>query len=220
MRKILIAVTIVFLCFSTEGIAASFQVDRLDDDATNPAALCTAAVDDCSLRGALIRADINPGDDIVQVPGALFTLTLAGAGEDANLIGDLDILGTNGAVTIIGAGAAATVIQAGTDGSNGIDRVFHILSGAQVTISDLTIQYGQSGSGSGGGINNQGNLTISNVNVISNSAGNGATGEGGGIYNGSGATLSVTYTTFANNDGIHGGALSNFGPLLPVRPLT
>ena len=193
------------------AVAATFQVDRLDDNATNPAALCTAAANDCSLRGAIMRADINPGDDIIQVLGAQFTLTLLGANEDANMTGDLDILGTNGAVTIIGAGAASTIIQAGTDGSNGIDRVFHILSGAQVSISDLTVQHGQSGANSGGGIRNEGTLTISGVNIISNSAGNGATGEGGGIYNGSGAVLSVTDTTFANNDGIHGGALSNFG---------
>lgn len=208
-RVFVLLLSVLVLWVSGSAVAATYNVDRFDDDAA--AVLCTPAPNDCSLRGAILRADLNAGGDTIQVPGGTFTLALAGAGDDAGLTGDLDIKGTAGAVSIIGAGAAGTIIEAGTNPTNGIDRVFHILSGAVVNISDVTIRYGETGGGNGGGIFNEGLLTISGANIIVNSAGDGNTGEGGGIYNASGSTLYVYDTLFGGNSGLHGGALSNFG---------
>ena len=76
----------------------------------------------------------------LSVPAGTYTLTIAGQGEDAAATGDLDITAN---MTINGAGAGSTIIQAGTDATNGIDRVFHLL--ADTTLSDMTIQFGNLG---------------------------------------------------------------------------
>ena len=46
-----------------------------------------------SLRSAIMAADAKPNADTIIVPAGMFTLTLAGAGEDAAATGDLDITG-------------------------------------------------------------------------------------------------------------------------------
>jgi len=90
--------------------AGTITVDRLDDTAA--AAACTAAGNDCSLRGAVIFANANPGTTI-NVPAGTYQLTIDGNSELGNCgnaaIGDLDIAGNN--TSIVGAGAATTVIQ-------------------------------------------------------------------------------------------------------------
>src|SRR4051794_11594970 len=61
-----------------------------------------------SLREAVIAANANPGADIVQVPAGTFTLTLAGAKEDACQTGDLDVTGD---LTVQGTGTSTTVLD-------------------------------------------------------------------------------------------------------------
>jgi hypothetical protein len=94
---------------------AVYDVDRTDDTAA--ATACTAAANDCSLRGAIIAANANPGADTINLPAGTYALSILGAGEDNAATGDLDIRDD---LTILGAGAATTTV----DGS-GIDRVFH-----------------------------------------------------------------------------------------------
>ena len=53
--------------------AATLEVDRIDDDPG--ATACTAAPIDCSLRGAIIFAELNPGPDTIMLPGDTITLT-------------------------------------------------------------------------------------------------------------------------------------------------
>ena len=130
-----------------------------------------------SLRAAIIAANARPGADTIRLPAGIYNLTLAGAGEDQAATGDLDITDQ---LTIRGAGAATTVIDAG-----GLDRVFQIL-GAQVKISDVTIQSGNAGTDFGGGISSDGTLTVRGSILSGNSA-----TLGGGIYNASGGTLTV-----------------------------
>src|SRR6266496_3109175 len=79
----------------TIGIAppplASITVDRTDDSPT--ASACTAAANDCSLRGAVDFANLNPGTTIV-VPAGTYQLNISGSGEGFsgnNSIGDPDI---------------------------------------------------------------------------------------------------------------------------------
>ena len=46
-----------------------------------------------SLRSAIMAADAKGGSNKIIVPAGTFTLTIAGAGEDAGATGDLDITG-------------------------------------------------------------------------------------------------------------------------------
>jgi hypothetical protein len=166
-----------------------FDVDRTDDTAA--ASACTAAANDCSLRGAIIAANADAGADPVVItlqPATTYNLTLANATqENAAATGDLDITTTLHSVTIVGGGSSGpnttTIDAAGLNSVSQRDRVFH-LTGATVTLilQDLVIQNGQaaddgtSGASTnptsqnanrtGGGIlNNGGSLTLDNVIV-------------------------------------------------------
>src|SRR5690349_16951750 len=44
-----------------------------------------------SLRSAIQAADARGGSNTIILPGGTFTLTIAGAGEDASATGDLDV---------------------------------------------------------------------------------------------------------------------------------
>ena len=60
---------LVLLLFGGGTLAhaqATFVVDRTDDDAT--ATACTAAPNDCSLRGAIIAANALAGSDAITLP--------------------------------------------------------------------------------------------------------------------------------------------------------
>jgi len=183
----------------TESIQTnSLFVDRLDDTAL--ATACTDQPADCSLRGAIIAANGAPGYDIVVVPSGIFTLTIAGILEDAALTGDLDI---SEPVTIQGSGRDATIIS-----GNGLDRVFHILTGTTDSLfSDLTITLGNTinypNDIEGGGIlvSVFANLTLSNTAVVSNTS----QVSGGGVLNMGRLTL------------LHSAILSNSATLVLVR---
>ncbi len=72
-------------------------------------------------------------------------------------------------------------------------RPFEIETDSDATFDDITITGGNV-SGDGGGIFNDGTLTVTNSTFSGNSAVDG----GGGIYN-SGGTLTVTDSTFSGN---------------------
>ena len=161
----LLAVALVlFLSQGQPAYAAGFTVTKTAD--TNDGT-CDA---DCSLREAIGAANALAGADTSTLPAGTYTLSIAGAGEDANATGDLDITDD---LTISGAAAASTIV----DGA-GLDRVFHIIGSVTVEISGLTIQHGSAVS-AGGGIFNLGTLTLTSSTVSGNTAG----GEGGGIAN-------------------------------------
>src|SRR2546421_4431211 len=124
------------------------------------------AVDgNCSLREAISAANADAGvdgcpagsgADTIVVPAGTYALSIAGAGEDANVSGDLDITSD---LTIGGAGRAATII----DGA-GLDRVVDVdpaLAGVSVEISGVTIRRGLAPgalAAFGGGVQNAGTL--------------------------------------------------------------
>src|SRR4051812_10120402 len=70
-----------------------------------------------SLRQAILDANAAAGADTVTVPAGTYTLSIAGANEDAGATGDLDVTGE---LTLTGAGAATTIVQAGTTAANGV----------------------------------------------------------------------------------------------------
>lgn len=177
-------------------------VDRSDDVAT--ATACTAAANDCSLRGAVIKANTTLTPDTIVVPAGTYVLDRIGIGEDAADTGDLDIAFST---TIEGDGSALTIV----DGF-GRDRIFEIdpaQSGViNVSISGMTILNGFGSINGGGGIRNWANLTLDDCIVTDNRA-----GYGGGIY--TEGTLVIDDSVVSGNDAqnqMGGGIASGFEP--------
>lgn len=163
-----------------------------------------------SLRAAIMEANALAGADTITLPAGTYTLSLAGIDEDGAATGDLDITGQ---LTINGAGSGSTTIDA-----DGLDRVFHMLSGSTVGITGVTITGGDvvdtnpdSNSG-GGGIYNLGALTLTQSIVTQNVSSGSVNFQGGGIR--SDGSLTVIESTVSSNttDG-DGGGIFNKGPL-------
>lgn len=172
----------------------------------------------CSLREAVTNANddiatygdcaAGSGADTIVIPAGTYLLTLAGDEEwwqTDNAVGDLD-LSDSDRTTLSGAGAAATNL----DGSD-TTRVLHVLEGAVATVSGVTIQQGFDETG--GGILNEGTLSLSNSTLSDNEIW-GFFGSGGGIRNS--GTLATDHVTMTGNVAMrtganHGGAISNIG---------
>jgi CSLREA domain-containing protein len=129
-------------------------------------------------------------------------------------------------LTITGAGMATTIIQADTTIDTAADRVFHVVSGV-VVMNDLTIQNGRSPNGAdatsdctsefdcfdsdggpaedGGGILNEGTLTLNQVTLANNRGGTG--GAAGDISCGPSEEFCFT----SGGDGGHGAAIFSTG---------
>lgn len=199
-----------FLLTLMMGAAASVAtaevlfVDRLDD--SNTATVCEASVaNDCSLRGAIIRANGNGEDDTIWISrDGTFTLSLDGAGDAR---GDLDITDN---LVINGRDRRTAVIEA--SGIPGGHRVFEVHPGAEVTIRDVSItdSIPQYVIYQGAGIRNSGTLTLERV-WISRIA---TTNRGGGIYNTSTGWLELYRSTIKLNSSQQtGGGIYNQGVL-------
>ena len=181
--------------------AGTYQIDLVErTPVPPPTELVVTNLDDAgagSLREALSL--IADGGTITFDPGlAGGTLTLTS--------GQLDI---DRSVTI-DAPAAGVTVSAG-----GSSRVIEVGAGLTVDIADVVIRDGAAAP-QGGGILNNGVLSLDNVVVTDNtenSAGpaNFAFG-GGGIYNGDGATLNLTDSTVSNNTAVNqpGGGIYGF----------
>ena len=190
---------------------AAIDVDRTDDAAA--ASACTAAPNDCSLRGAVAFANLNPGTTI-NVPAGTYQLNIAGgAGEGFtgnNSIGDLDIRADN--TLIAGAGAATTIIQQTQLNDRVIEVNPDLLANFDFSISGVTVTGGKETTAVGGGgiisgsINNT--MSVTNCVISNNSATGLGTFGGGGILH-TGGSLTITGTTFSNNStSASGGGLS------------
>src|SRR5215213_4984571 len=161
-------------------VPTTFTVDRTDDTAA--ATACTAAPNDCSLRGAIIAANADPGADPVIInlqPATTYNLTLANATqENAAATGDLDITTSLHTVTIAGGGSSgpgATVIDAaGLNAGSSRDRAVHSTgAGVTVILRDLAIRNGRAADDGTGGVST--NPTAQNTNR----AGGGVLNNGG-----------------------------------------
>ncbi len=156
----ILAGTVLFLAASEPVEAADFTVTKTADTADGT---CDA---DCSLREAIGAANAASGPHNIALPAGTYTLTIAGAGEDANATGDLDYEETT---TINGTDSATTIIDGGD-----IDRVFHTVMGPGLTLNGVTVQNGDAGSDDGGGIFSGGAVTLNTSTVTSNEADQGA----------------------------------------------
>jgi len=103
-------------------------------------------------------------------------------------------------IVIQGRGAKDTIVQAHPNPDEAIERVFFITSGVTVTIRAMTIRHGnpESEPESGGGIRNEGTLTLDGI-VVSHNSGS----AGGGIWND--GTLTLINSTVTENTARGGG---------------
>ncbi len=182
-----------------------------------------------------IVVDDDGGADQTTIQAAIDAAT---DGDRIQVTGGADCIQTeagitvNKDVTIQGFGSGPQVIvQAAATPGGGVDRVFHIAFGTAAAIDSLTIQNGHSTEG--GGILNEGDLTLTNSTVAQNlSDGDGggisnfgslnvndsallfnlASGDGGGISNSGFLNVNNTTVLFNLASG-DGGAISNFGTL-------
>jgi CSLREA domain-containing protein len=206
--------------------AKTFTVNSTDDavDEDFGDGSCATAGGECTLRAAIQQANALAGADTIKLKAGLYVLTLAGASENDCATGDLDITEN---LTLIGVGEKKTFIN-----GEKLDRVFHIIAGISVTMTDMTIQNGlaaDDGSGDvnnarGGGILNESasTLTLKGITLSNNAASGGVTSSGGGIYNSGTLTITkslLSNSTLSNNaawggsGGVAGGAVYNNGTL-------
>ena len=149
---------------------------ELLEDRTTPATITPTTFADGigigSLRDAILQADGNGQSNYIALAPGTYQLSLAGRNESAGKTGDLNLT-ASGFTTIQGAGSGSTIINAAQ-----IDRVFEVLSGVTLVLSDLTVTGGLATDGGtiggsdalGGGILNDGNLSLNSVVVTGNTA--------------------------------------------------
>jgi hypothetical protein len=182
-------------------VFATITVDRLDDSLT--ATACTVAANDCSLRGATIFANANPGTTI-NLPAGTYQLTTDGSAEigfclDENS-GDLNIAGNN--TSIVGAGAATTIIRQTTPNDRVLCVDANLAGNFNFSISGVTITGGRETNGVGGGGMISGGFgdttTVTDCVFRNNTATGAGSPVGGAIGNGAG-TLNISGSTFTSN---------------------
>jgi len=150
--------------------------------------------DHCTLREAVAAANTCSRYDLyaIDLPAGTYTLSLRGPGDDR---GDLNILST---VSIYGDSPATTIIKGNSSWNN---RIIAVDTGAVFHLEDLSIEGGNLEVGLGGGVHNQGILTMRNVHFKNNEA-----MIGGGLFNAFSATLNLVQ--FLNNEAMSPTGLS------------
>ena len=152
------------------ALLATFTVNSTVDavDANPGGGTALTATGQITLRSAIQEANALAGADTIVLPAGTYLLTIAGTGENGAATGDLDITDD---LTITGVAAGTTIV----DGAK-IDRIFEIMPDVNVAISGVTIENGETPNASlapgissdGGGIDNKGNLTLTEC-VVQNS---------------------------------------------------
>ena len=209
-------------------ITIAAQVQQLEDRKLLSGVVTTTADSGTgSLRQAILDADANTGPQTITfaIPGGPATIDLVSALPDLT-----------GTITIQGPGADDVTVERSSAAGTPQLRIFQVDSGATADISGLTIANGDSNFLGGGGVYNDGTLTIESSTLSNNStpyfgggiyndgtltvtgstlSGNSETsryGQGSGIFNVSGCTLTVTSTTFSSNSAsLNGGGIENNG---------
>jgi hypothetical protein len=180
----------------------------------DPITVCAGECDHKTIQAAIDDPSTDAGDTI-----RILNATHTEAG-----------IAVTKSVTIVGANASGTIVQAHEDKDAASDRVLTVVGGASATIQNVTVRHGKvTGSPArGGGILNEGSLTLEKVAVTDNLAigsdsNPGGSAEGGGIYNNgllilvrsvvsnSGAEAGNGSSSGANGGDGHGGGIAN-GP--------
>ncbi len=211
------------LASGPSAATSDLVVTRVDDP---PPGACLPS--DCSLREAIQAANAAAGVDTITFEGLgtqVYQISIPGDQETSNQTGDLNI---QDSLNIHGRGKGITII----DGGN-LDRIFQIGASATVTLTGITIRNGNApieDAVGGGGVLNEGVLTLDDVEVTENQANQGAgvsnslgrlyitkskiwengsatTQEGGGVYSDGPLDISGD-TEILSNTAIIGGGVS------------
>lgn len=193
---LIFAFTLIILasCTPTPNCSATYNVTKTAD--TNDG-VCSPG--DCSLREAVLNANACPGSHTINLPADGYALTIDGDDEDLGETGDLDITDD---LTIIGTGAPSI--------NGGIERSFHIHSGATVVFDHIWLMGGSAIFG--GGLINEGNTTLTsftcNYNNVAIPPGGMGDAMGGCIFNT--GNLTILGGHFLANTADNGGAIYNY----------
>ena len=180
-------------------------VDTTSDDAALSA--CTNAANDCSLRGALDRANEAITTDEITFAADVFST------PQTIVVGSELTIAARGQLNLRGRGVSLLTVS-----GNNASRVFYVQPGASVYMTGLTIAQGNGagavGSGNGGGIYCDGGaLALDLVVLRDNTLAN---GFGAGVYTTATGTVNVIRTSIANNvaeffgGGVYAAAGSSF----------
>ena len=206
----------VYLALLAGGLVSSASAATLN--VTTPDDVI-AADGQCSLREAITAANTDSafmgctagsGADIVVLAAGEYRIERAGAGENANASGDLDI---RSSLAVRGAGADVTRIRGDRD-----DHVFDVavpVAGQPVVVSieGVTIRNGN-GSLGGAIVSAAGvSLLVSGCSIVNNTA-----AQGAGIA--SDGSLEVVNSAFHANVADNGGALWISGGPASLRNVT
>jgi hypothetical protein len=213
-----------------EAINATFDVDTNTDSAAAAQQVCSAAANDCSLRGAIIKANAANGDDIITfnagTNGVACRITLANPdlvntnGEDFEEgldgyqqgFGDFDIADNDndaqfdGNLTLTGNGTGNTIIEGGTSTAAAIDRVFDVNNfvsfgtACNVSFQNMTVRFGQAKTGKIGGNFYDGGGI--KIDGFDSNPNTGASGDGQGTLTLSGVNVTQNQSS-GQGGGVH-----------------
>jgi CSLREA domain-containing protein len=185
-HRALLALVLLLLA-APAAWATSWTVNSAADPAIGSASNCAAGnPNTCTLRDAIAAAG---NSDTITFASSAMLITLT----STNLL-----MLSQTMLTIDGGGVVVV------DG-NLTTQVFEVASGANITLTGLTIRKGKT-SFYGGGIYNEGTLTVSDTTLSGNNAGDG----GGAIFNSNGGTVTLTRSTLSGNSAYVGGAIYNY----------
>jgi hypothetical protein len=182
------------LALPLAGVALLLALGHGLGQAATTWTVCASGCTYTSIKAAIAAPTTLNGDTLAIAAG---TYTEAG-------------ISVNKSLTLRGQAASTTMVQASATLGSATDRVVTIAPGVTVTIQGLTIRYGNR-AGSGGGIENNGTLTLLNSTI----SGNVANGLGGGLYNSNPyGILTLTNSTVSGNTATSGGGgIHNDGTL-------
>lgn len=203
-----ILIALAMLCLPGAAAAATINVTTTTDEFDSGSR--------CSLREAVWSANNDStamaqgcasgaGGDVVVVPSGAFRLTRVAVApdttaEDAGVYGDLDVTGP---LSIVHRGVRPATITSNVD----TERVIHAISPGGLTLDGLTISGGRANAGTenrGGGILNEGFLTVLNTTIRDNQA-----TFGGGLSTEGTSTAILRNVTIGGNRALEdGGGLS------------
>ncbi|MEO5626435.1 MAG: choice-of-anchor Q domain-containing protein [Dokdonella sp.] len=200
----------VAIAATTAHAGVVFNVDTTADlvDADTGDGLCRTSAGNCSLRAAITQSNYLPAPFFlsIHVPAGIYVITrpIPPSGFDGEDAGDFNLRSPPGPnqTVILGAGPALTVID-----GNQLDSILRLDPARTATIDGVTLRNGKS-IFSGGAIQVEGSLTISNCVIEDNHA----RLEGGAINMGisSGSSLSVIGSTLRANVADNGGGIAAF----------
>jgi hypothetical protein len=161
---------VLLLTLTPAALASIWYVDGVNGNDTND---CRTRQTACKTIGHAIS--LASAGDTIGVGPATYP-------ENLNINVSLKLIGSGASTTIIDGGSLGTVVTA---------------SAADVVLSKFTIRNGKASNG--GGIDNQGTLTINRSTITGNHATGGGIGNlaGGGIYNR--GELTITGSTISGN---------------------